>query len=130
MDIMHLDSQYKDLYTKTVELYGEELTAEDLEPLALYASEYYALPRGESPTDADATRVYNDFADAYTGATTIEEIDDYYRDLLDITGRGSISTSPSGAVTWSYTIRPYKGAQGMYTYTEINKITHIITARQ
>ena len=30
MDIMHLDSQAKDLYTKTVELYGEELTAEGL----------------------------------------------------------------------------------------------------
>ena len=88
MDIMHLDSQAKDLYTKTVELYGEELTAEDLEPLALYASEYYALPRGEMPTDTDATRLYNDYVDAYTGATTIEEIDDYYRDLLDITGRG------------------------------------------
>lgn len=88
MDIMHLDSQAKDLYTKTVELYGEELTAEDLEPLALYASEYYALSRGEIPTDTDATRLYNDYVDAYTGATTIEEIDDYYRDLLDITGRG------------------------------------------
>ena len=67
MDIMHLDSQAKDLYTKTVELYGEELTAEDLEPLALYASEYYALSRGEIPTDTDATRLYNDYVDAYTG---------------------------------------------------------------
>lgn len=88
MDIMHLDSQAKDLYTKILELYGEELTAEELEPLALYTAENNDLRKGESPTDADATRVYNDFADAYTGATTIEEIDDYYRDLLDITGRG------------------------------------------
>lgn len=81
MNIAHLDSQAKDLYTKIVELYGEELTAEDLEPLALYTAENNALRKGEKPTEADATRLYNDFADAYTGATSTEEIEDYYAGL-------------------------------------------------
>lgn len=119
--IAHLDSQAKALYTKIIDLYGEELTAEGLEPLALYTSEYYALPRGVMPTDIDATRMYNDYVDAYTGASTTEEIEDYYRDLLYTTLSGGVV--PRDLVEWRSEMELYhtalQGSSGhVYLYRD------------